>query len=148
MELLQPSVEIYTYNISTKRGLNLAPFSERSISGDGGDDGGCIDIKTTIQEKYHSGDITSTRQQVSPPETTENYIQDPESGDSGDSGGSIPTLEMEVGNTNSRPLPGRYVAFDFEWLSIRKQPIPSKVCANMNTHTQITGAAFIFFFCR
>jgi hypothetical protein len=46
-------VEIYTYNTSTGIRLNQAPFSKISKSGDGGDSGGCLDIKVTIQEKHH-----------------------------------------------------------------------------------------------
>jgi hypothetical protein len=38
-------VEIYTYDASTKRSLNIAPLDKISKSGDGGGSGGCLDIK-------------------------------------------------------------------------------------------------------
>jgi DNA polymerase, archaea type len=81
-----------------------------------------------------SGDITSTGQQVSPPETTEIHAQKPEGGGSGDSGGSIPTLEGEQLIYDS-PLPAEYVAFDFEWSSSPEE--------SANTNTQIIAAAFV-----
>ncbi len=38
-------MEILTYNTSTKRGSNLAPFDKISKSGDGGGSGGSLDTK-------------------------------------------------------------------------------------------------------
>ena len=38
-------MEISTYNLSTKRSLNLAPFDKISKSGDGGGSGGSLDTK-------------------------------------------------------------------------------------------------------
>ena len=68
---------------------------------------------------------TSTRQQVSPPNTVIIYAQKPESGGSGDSGGSVTTFQE--GALCSNPLISNCVAFDFEW----------------TTDTWIIAAAFV-----
>jgi hypothetical protein len=52
------------------------------------------------------------------PENAQNHAQNIESGDSGDSGGILPTLEDRVysNDGNKNIFSKRYVAFDFECL--------------------------------
>ena len=77
-----------------------------------------------------------TESHISPLEMRQNYAQKLESGDSGDSGGFIVTLDKN-GNIKdgSHPLSDRYVAFDFEWSSGVEQPEIN------NNPTQITAGS-------
>jgi DNA polymerase elongation subunit (family B) len=60
-----------------------------------------------------------------------------ESGDSGGSGGFMPTLSKEENvKDSSRTLSDRYVAFDFEWSSRRERP-------DIDLPSQLTAAAFV-----
>jgi Bifunctional DNA primase/polymerase, N-terminal len=88
-----------------------------------------------------SGDTTATESHISPPQKSPNHAQKWDSGDSGYSGGFIPTLD-KVGNVNndSHPLSDRYVAFDFEWSSRVEEQVDIN---NLNNQTQITAAAFL-----
>ncbi|MGC2573942.1 MAG: hypothetical protein WA364_20695, partial [Candidatus Nitrosopolaris sp.] len=59
---------------------------------------------------------TSTQLQVSPPENVQNHAQNIESGGSGYSGGTLPTLQDGIYNNNNNIFSKPYVAFDCEWL--------------------------------
>jgi DNA polymerase, archaea type len=86
-----------------------------------------------------SGDITSTEQQVSPPETGEIQAQKPESGDGGDGGGFIPILQEGADGLNTNVLPDSYVAFDFEWSSSNN----IDEHAGTSIENKVTAAAFV-----
>ena len=75
---------------------------------------------------------------ISPPQKSQNHAQKWESGDSGDSGGFISTLDKDgSANNNFHPLHDRYVAIDFEWSSRVEELVDIN---NINNQTQITGS--------
>jgi DNA polymerase elongation subunit (family B) len=84
------------------------------------------------------GDTTSTNQHKPPPENIEIHAQKPESGGSGDSGGSIPTLVGEQLHQLSL-FPTTYAAFDFEWSSSNT----AQGTVSTSIGNQITAAAFV-----
>ena len=61
------------------------------------------------------------------------------SGDSGDSGGFIPTLQEGADGLNTNVLPDSYVAFDFEWSSSNN----IDEHAGTSIENKVTAAAFV-----
>ena len=81
-----------------------------------------------------SGDTTAIKSHISPPQKSLNHAQKWDSGDSGGSGGFIPTLDKDGSvKDDSHPLSDRYVAIDFEWSSRVEEPV------DINNQTQITA---------
>ena len=85
------------------------------------------------------GSSTSTKLQVSPPENAQNHAQNIESGNSGDSGGTLPTLEDGMYNNdgNKNIFSKRYVAFDFEWSQDTSSPLFAAAFVDSDGNTEV-----------
>jgi hypothetical protein len=89
-------------------------------------------------------DNTSTQQQISPPENDRNRAQKVKSGQSGESGHVIPTLEEENHpNIIASNTLKRYAAFDLEWITPSDESSSAGFAAANLTGTKITSAAFV-----
>ncbi len=87
---------------------------------------------------------TSTQQHISPLEDIQNRAQNTESGDSGHSGGIIPTLEEQNHlDIAVNDILKKYVAFDLEWTTSSEESASTGFATTYSIGTKITAAAFV-----